>query len=168
MYGAPPVLNRFALFAVYAAMLVASTRRYVVLYRTAYKDVGLRACLYQTEGDRTYYLQRGDARFLERNGAGNAFPHGLLLLGTLPFAFLLLLVFPGVVRWAGLPAPHVFFAIVFPPIDMGIAALATRSWLVFFHLPAKILKETGTRVYVDMATKPPPMPRRRPRATPGK
>jgi hypothetical protein len=54
----------------------------------------------------------------------------------------------------GLPFTHIFLMISTLPISLMSVGFAARGWLVFYHYPNQIKKDTGKRVYVDMSGRP--------------
>lgn len=145
-------LYRVLLFTSYLLIITLHSRKFAAMYKDLKNSQNLLSQVYSTEGNETFYLQRGDVNLIEKKYKLSLFPSAayfgiftLLALSTIPAA-------AEISEFIGLPYPHIFLGIFSIPIDMMALAFVIRGWFVFHHLP-KYIKKTSSTVYVDMVSK---------------
>jgi hypothetical protein len=153
-YSALPLWACACILLAYGVPIFLWCRRYNRFYQAVFNEKTLRNQLYVEEDDAVYYLQKADQWLLEKKLKLDQCPSATYFL---LFAFLAFLTVPFAAelsRVFGLPYVHIFLPILSLPIVLLCAGLSTRGYLIFYHFPAIIKKQTGKDVYVDMETKP--------------
>lgn len=110
------------------------------------------ATIYQSEGNKTFYLQKNDVNLIEKKYKLSLFPNTIYFCIFPLLAFCTIPVAAKISELIDLPYPHIFLGIFSIPLDMMALAFVTRGWFVFDHLPSHI-KKTSSTVYVDMVSK---------------
>jgi hypothetical protein len=154
-YSTLQIWGKIALFAIYLGTLIWWCTRFIRHYRNIFDDRMLRDLLYLEEGDAVYYMQKTDNWILEKKLKLKQFPSNFVIVTFLFVGFLLVPFFRTLKEHTGLPFPHIFLAVATLPLTMMILGLSTRGYLVFYHYPMKIKKNTGKDVYIDMVNKSP-------------
>ncbi len=141
---------RLAILIFYFGIHVFWARRFVKFYNQVEVDPKLWGMLYQEDSDAVYYVQKADVYLIEKKFKFNQFPSAVFFVVAMLMGAALLPFMSMVTTAVGLPFPHIFLTIAALPVSLMGMGFAVRAWLVFFHFPAKTLRLTGKRTYVDM------------------
>jgi len=160
LYSSAPLWLRVPLSMAYFALLTCWHYRFFAVYQRIFSDPELCAQIYQEQPDCFHYLQQGDRVVLEKRLKFRLGPPMPFVLACFVAVVVAMCFGPALARYFGLPFPHLMVACMALPMDMFALGLAVRGWMVFYVYPARLYRETGKRVYVDMATKPPKLRRR--------
>ncbi|MCU6500728.1 hypothetical protein LPN04_23290 [Rugamonas sp. A1-17] len=152
-YSSAPIFLRGLLFLSYVYLLAYWGFRFVNLYRYIYVDTKMRAQIYQEDVDCIYYLQKGDTALLGKRLKFKQFPPSILFVLFGIAACLTIIFGKSLVAFFGLPVVHLFLAVGAIPLDMLAIGLAVRGWMIFYCLPARLNRELGKQVYVDLVAK---------------
>lgn len=153
-YSSASLWLRLLLFAGYAAAQLWWAWRFVRLFRRIFADDAMRDQLYVEADHCFYYVRQADRQLLEKTFKFDPIPSAFLFLGCLLLAFVSMFFAGSMVRFFGVPIPHVFMALAAIPIDMMGLGLAMHGVLVFYWYPARLFKQTGKLTYVDVGSKP--------------
>lgn len=150
LYGHSPMPLRIAVFLIYVCGHYAWCRQFIRHYRSIMRDKVLRDQIYEEEAEAIYYRQRADRRALEVREQDQV-PNSRFFACALVLALLMALNANAITRLTGLPFIHSFLTVFAFPISLMGLGLATRGWLIYYHYPMLIRRETGKPVYVDLA-----------------
>ena len=153
LYSSAPILLRGFLFLVYVSLLAWWGLRFFNIYQNIYADNQMRSRIYQEDEDCIYYLQKGDKLLLDKKLKFKQFPSAISFVLFGAAACFALIFGKSLVVFFGLPFVHLFLAIGAIPLDMMAIGLAVRGWMIFYRLPAKLNREVGKLVYVNLAEK---------------
>lgn len=154
LYSRPALWLRLLLFVPYLAAHCWWAWRFVRVYRDIFADAAMRRQLYAEGPNCFYYVQKANTLLLEKKLKFASMPSAFLFLGCLALAFVSLFFAMPLVRYFGLPMPHLFLAIAAIPIDMMGVGLAVQGLLAFYWYPARLRAQTGKLTFVDVVSKP--------------
>jgi hypothetical protein len=127
-------------------------KKFHTIYNHVYENEELRKVVYQEELDAVYYSRRGDKYLLDKFYEFSQVPSDRIFVLFIFLACLLIPVMGQAIELAGVPFPHVFLTVAAFPVSLMFSGLAVRSYLIFYRYPARIKRETGKEVYVDLVS----------------
>lgn len=154
LYSSAPIFLRGLLFLIYISLLTGWSLRFVKLYKRIYANDKTRSRIYEEDIDCIYYIQKGDKLLLDKKLKFKQFPPAILFLLFGVAACFTMLFAKSLVGFFGLPFVHLFLAVGAIPLDMMAIGLVVRGWMIFYHLPAKLNRETAKLVYVNLVDNP--------------
>lgn len=152
LYGRAPLAIDILVIGVYTVCHVFWCRKFFTIYNQVYENEELRKIVYHEESDAIYYSQRGDKYLLEKFYKFSQSPQDRYFVCSVILACALIPVMDQVREFMGIPFPHIFLMIGALPVSLMFAGLVVRSYLIFYKYPAKLRKEIGKEVYVDLVS----------------
>jgi len=152
IYSSLPLWLRIPMFGIYVYMIVFWSWRFVRFYRDLFSNNTEFGALYHEEAGACYYKQKADKKVGQSKKAPVPVPSPVFIVLATLLAVLSLFFARELSSYVGLPIVHIFLAVMSVPLDMMFFGFVVRSALVYFYYPAVIYKQSGLRVYVDMAT----------------
>ena len=153
VYGGAPVLVKILLLAINTAILVWWGWRCVPMYRKIFANSEMRDKIYHEDTDCFYYYKQGDRMVLDKVFKFSDFPSAAVIVLSFALAFGMMFYARALVAFLGVPIPHIFLLSAAISLEMIGVGAAVRGWMIYYHYPRQLKRQTGKMVYVDMVTK---------------
>lgn len=154
-HSSTTALLKAVLLLIYAGCNFWWCRRFVRFYSHIWQQPDLRRKLYHEDDVAAYYSQRGDEFLYQKKPKFKQLPDGLWLIVPTALALITVPFYATLRAKTGLPFTHIFLLISGLPMSMMATGVVARCWLICFHYPAQIRKQTGKLTYVDIMAKIP-------------
>lgn len=137
---------------IYIASHVLWCRRFTKIYRRIFNNVEMRSMIYVEDSEAVYYMRNVDDFLLERKCKFEQMPPARYFVLFMALALALIPVMDTVGGVTNLPFVHIFLIVAMLPVSWMSIGLAARAYLTFYFYPARIRRERGKEVYVDLVS----------------
>lgn len=155
LYSSLPITLRLSFILSQAALIAWWCSRFVRIYEIIYRNKRMFNFIYAEEETAVYLVQQADKKIVEKVFKLNQFPGTKLTVLPMILAFSMAPFATSVSRLSGIPFIHIFLAIGMTPANLMFLGLSTKAWLIFYHYPGKIKKQTNKPVYIDKSSPAP-------------
>lgn len=152
LYSSASYWIKLLIVSIYIISHVMWCRRFTKVYRRIFDDVNMRSMIYAESSEAVYYVRSVDDFLIEKKCKFEQIPQARYFVIFMVLAIALIPAMNTVAGVTNLPFVHSFLIVAMLPVSWMSIGLAVRAYLIFYFYPARIKRETGKEVYVDLVS----------------